>query len=200
MQHSFGGRIVQLIVGPEEKVLSVHEGLVSASPFFKAALSGKWKEGQMATIRLPEDDPETVHVYLNWVYGQNIEGFLERTSNGEEFRALSRAYVLGEKLLDPHFKNQIIDALIAHFFVTNNFPDGAAVTIIYNGTPKQSKAREALLDLFIWYAHEMDEDARNVYPKEFLHDLMNSLLHKCMPTSESPFRHSGRQHHHYHEH
>jgi len=47
----------------------VHESfLTSRSEFFRRALNGNWQEAETRVIKLPDDDPEIVALYINFVY------------------------------------------------------------------------------------------------------------------------------------
>ncbi|UPK97371.1 hypothetical protein LCI18_008306 [Fusarium solani-melongenae] len=48
---------------------NTHRAVVcSQSPFFKTALSSNFKEGASGTVDLPDDDPEIVHYFLEFLY------------------------------------------------------------------------------------------------------------------------------------
>lgn len=56
-------------VGLEAIGFKVHEASLKArSPFFVSALSTAWKEGREGIVKLPEDRPETVELYLKHLY------------------------------------------------------------------------------------------------------------------------------------
>jgi len=50
------------------KTYIVHsEALISRSVFFRKALSGPWKEANERVVRMPDDDIETLELYLHLV-------------------------------------------------------------------------------------------------------------------------------------
>lgn len=53
---------------PPVSYLVHKELLVSASPFFAAALNGAFAEGLDQAVRLPEEKPETFEWFLQWLY------------------------------------------------------------------------------------------------------------------------------------
>jgi len=96
---------------------TIHEALIrKESPFFEAALSRDWKEGEEKLVPMPEDRPDTFRLYVHWIYSRRI--FLEPFSDpdnqnrSKHLDHLIRAYILGDKLLDLDFQDAIIDILI----------------------------------------------------------------------------------------
>ena len=49
--------------------------LVHYSEFFRAALEGRFKENEEATVRLPEQKTGTFKFFLHWLYVQDLRGF-----------------------------------------------------------------------------------------------------------------------------
>lgn len=171
---------MKIIVGTSKEPFHVHESvLFTSSQFFKAAISGSWKESQEHTIELPEDDPKAFAIYSHWLYFAEIPGLLQAAKKGEsakqsaqEYYDLVSAYVLGDKLLDAEFQNAVIDAILDTCSTADSqdgkvyFPDADAVNHAYNNTTKSSKIRKMLVALYRhsagyqWLSEE--------HPKEFL--------------------------------
>jgi hypothetical protein len=71
MKLSIDGDVIKIKVGQEGVIFHVHENmLVRRSAFFRKALSGEWKESKDRTVELPENDPSTVALYCQAVYGR----------------------------------------------------------------------------------------------------------------------------------
>jgi hypothetical protein len=142
--------VVFLVGAHDPKRFIVHERLVSPrSEFARLALRGVWKEAQERTIKLPEDDPEVFSVYQQWLYDRLIH-----TSSGnlfpqtdDEYEALVKAYILGEKLLDTDFKDAIIDAIVDKFRSQCCFDTGLT-TLVFNETPSGSPLRRLWMDAY----------------------------------------------------
>ena len=65
---------VALVVGKSKRAFHVHVDLLcDASPFFKAAFTGKFKENSEKTMQLPEDDECTFELFVDWLYHQRYE-------------------------------------------------------------------------------------------------------------------------------
>lgn len=105
------GRAVDVLVGEEKEIFSVHEKLIRASsPFFDKAMSGAWLESPQHTIQLPEDEPEIFGIYVHWLYYDTLPVSCNEPSS--EYLNLMKAYTLGDKLLDTKFQDTVIDAIV----------------------------------------------------------------------------------------
>ncbi|OCL08416.1 hypothetical protein AOQ84DRAFT_388851 [Glonium stellatum] len=179
-----GGKCIEVLVGPEEETFMLHETLVrTQSRFFNNAMSREWKESAERRIRLPSESPDIFSLYQNWIYARKIPTALNepgRKGHAEYIR-LSQAYCLGEMLMDTTFKDAIVDAIISKAVTPAAdddcwYPDGKAIGLIYDGTPKDSPARELLVAFYHccgdsdWITKEDD------LPKDFLMDLTIALL------------------------
>ncbi|KAF2035330.1 hypothetical protein EK21DRAFT_106870 [Setomelanomma holmii] len=62
-----------IVVGPDGVRFVVHEALlVYHSDFFRAALTGHFKEATDKTIKLVEDDPGYFEIFVHWLYHQRF--------------------------------------------------------------------------------------------------------------------------------
>ena len=180
-----------IVVGAAEdaETHTVHKSILEKhADFWKSALNKCWEEGAKGKIRLPEDDPEAVGTYLEWMYTSKID--LNPLTNDdmsakdieEEFEHLARAYVFGEKAQDNAFCNGVIDAMFARVLgpgggIERAYPTTKAISIIYDGTPEGSPARKMCVYLGTQYGHsnwiESTEDGEH---PDYLRDLTRSLL------------------------
>lgn len=141
----FDSKPVTLVVGQEGKTteLVAHEIQLCNSRFFETALKKEWLEGQTRKIHLPDDDPETINRYLNFLYTGKIAG-----ASGLD--ALARLYVYGQKVLDLCLKNAVLKYILEELydiFERDLFMEGAC--IVYEGTPSSSLGRKLLVDIFL---------------------------------------------------
>ncbi|KAK5159717.1 hypothetical protein BJ546DRAFT_950332 [Cryomyces antarcticus] len=175
-------KIVTVRVGTGNDEFSVHEELVCASsPFFEAAMKPHWKEAKDRLVELPEDTAEIFGIYIQWLYTKGIASLPEDPSSdsflGEGYSLLASAYVLGEKLQDIAFKNDVVDAIMAESFNLNPngqrlFPGCHHIKIIYDGTPKSSLARRLLVDMYVRHGTgTWISDSCTTLPRDFLVDL-----------------------------
>lgn len=62
-----------IIIGKEEKKFVVHEHLLTHySDFFRAALTGDFKEAEDKIVRLEEEDPTVFEFFVHWLYYQRF--------------------------------------------------------------------------------------------------------------------------------
>ncbi|KAK5716560.1 hypothetical protein LTR15_009451 [Elasticomyces elasticus] len=186
---SIDGGTVKLLVGPKALPVTVHEELLrSRAAFFDAALNKCWAEGRSGQVMMPEDNPDIIKLYVQYLYTGKI--YLERTTTSAKLKnsdnlpgyiVLAEAYVFGERIQDSTFKNSVVSAVPARATeVLDNtywYPITNAVDIIYKGTMAGSLARRLMVELhvlrgganFISEDHEMNN-------KEFLADLARTML------------------------
>jgi hypothetical protein len=158
---------VILLVGKEQQEMLVHTNIISAhSDFFRAALKKEWAEGQTHIIKLPEDDPEIVTRYLDFVYHNRLVTQY-KSQPDSNYIDLALLYVYGERVLDIFIQNTIIEHLLKLTDVINrnhhghpHYPGPAVVEIVYEGTTPTSPFRRMLVDMYArhgleeWLAHE----------------------------------------------
>ena len=77
-----------VLVGPGKQRFDVHKALIcSRSDFFKAALTGNFKEVD-GTIKLPEQDPATFKYFVHWLYTDGLRGLYYPQSFGPRIAEL----------------------------------------------------------------------------------------------------------------
>lgn len=107
--------VVFLVGNPSPKRFTVHKSKIEPrSEFVHVVLRGQWRESQSCLITLSDDDPHVFSVYQRWLYNGKIYTSTGETAvdTEEEYGLLVRACILGEKFLDPDFKDAVIDAII----------------------------------------------------------------------------------------
>ncbi|GAB7333774.1 hypothetical protein MBLNU13_g05298t1 [Cladosporium sp. NU13] len=176
--------MIILVVGQAQEQMLVHASYLTArSEFFRAAFSKSWKEGQTRVTKLPEDDTETVGQYLDYVYGDRLPTYGQRTPDQTDamYLALARLYVFGVRVLDVAIRNTIVEHFIAFSSTINHglpgyhyYPGSAAVDAIYEGTTAASPVRRLLVNLYVrhgekaWLVPEL--------PSAFFQDVARELM------------------------
>ena len=199
---------MQVVVGLEEKsIFYVHENLLRYySPFFEAALSTSWREGTDGRIKLPDDEPDLLDAYIQFLYSgelliSSISTAASVKCNDEEvvYFVLAQLYALGEKLMDTRFKNEVIGRIFDHAYHTLKYsssdkrrPTASVVDMIYKSTTAGSPARTLMVDIYFWkgegdWVLGRPED-NNV---EFLTDLTQLLLQRTDRRSKRLIGHTG---------
>lgn len=102
--------IVYIHVGPgKPRVFGMHKALLCHhSLYFKAALTGNFKEAADAVIELDEEDPEVFSWFNDWLY----TGTLYKTNFNANH--LMHLYQFAEIRLIHRLQNDIIDEIIRH--------------------------------------------------------------------------------------
>lgn len=60
--------IVTFNVGKDGRLFAAHEDVLSASPFFAAAIRGQFFEAESKRIDLPDEEPEIFSCVLEYLY------------------------------------------------------------------------------------------------------------------------------------
>jgi len=60
--------IVTLVVGHEQRLFAAHEDVLCHSPYFAAALKGKFLDGGSKRVELPDEEPEILSCVLEFLY------------------------------------------------------------------------------------------------------------------------------------
>lgn len=189
---SLTGDFIKILVGPEPPLsLRVHKDLIcNSSVFFKSALSHDWKESQEQTVRLVEEDPEIVKLYIHWLYPGRIFEFSEKSKdNGnKQYLKCAKAYVLGDRLQDGGFCDAAVDVFMdgcqqAVWDVADTgFCSERVIIYIYENTTESSKLRELLVDVFAIHGDPY------WIPKsgapEFAHSIASKLLYVTQDIDE----------------
>lgn len=181
---------IKVLVGANKEVFYIHESVIrKPETFFDATLQEEWKEGQERVVELLEDSVDHFRLYAQWLYTGKIFCKSEARRN---VVIIARLYILGEKLLDRKFQDDVMNAMLAvthdespHFKENPScrvFPAEDTIAIIYEGTPPSSPMRRLLVDYYVGTGHE--ERAENwsdrpaLINHEFLIDLTKAMWEK----------------------
>ncbi|THZ85550.1 hypothetical protein D6C88_05561, partial [Aureobasidium pullulans] len=89
-----------------------------------------------------------------WVYsGRVFKKKLRDDEGSAKFLSYGQAYILGEKLLNHDFKNEVLDTLLTEILSGGKI-DLTLATLVYEGTAKTSPLRRLLVDIYTWYGHK----------------------------------------------
>ena len=134
-------------VGPESHSVTWNlpkDLLVHHSLFFSAALDGQFLESHSNSVSLPEDDPDTFKLFIQWLYLGSIP---------DHPPALCvQAWLLGDKLGCNAFCNSVISKLIYEFGSLGISP--SIISMIYGQTSEGCLLRAWALDQFCWDSRE----------------------------------------------
>ena len=164
---------VQVKVGQEEKVFTIHKGvLCGVSPFFRAAFEGQFVEGTEQVLRLPEDDSTLFRHFQLWVYTKHILEDGEALST-VKYKLLIDLHIFGDKYGIPGLQDAAIDVLIDEVIATKWYPT-SLFDHVYQNTASDSPLRGLCVDWTLWrldHAVIFAGNKRDRFPKDFLVDL-----------------------------
>jgi len=169
----------------------VHESfLTSRSEFFRRALNGNWQEAETRVIKLPDDDPEIVALYINFVYTGQLStakinekrisalGLLEfYDCIEEEHDTLFSIFILGEKLQDVKAKNATMAAMLD--LSRSRRPDSCwlmptvrTINRIYENTPPGSLIRRFIVRIWSSCSLRSIVNSANLMHEDFKEDVI----------------------------
>ncbi|KAK4891463.1 hypothetical protein LTR27_009958 [Elasticomyces elasticus] len=183
------GGTVKLLVGSMFQPFTVHEELIrSRAAFFDAALNKCWAEGRSGQVLMPEDNPDIIKLYVQYLYGGKIylecttaNAKLKRSDNLPEYIVLAEAYAFGEQIQDSTFKDSVVNAILARASELIDgeywYPITSAVDTIYKGTTTGSLGRQLMVDLHMLRGGVNSiSDDQELNNKDFLTDLARAML------------------------
>jgi hypothetical protein len=135
-------------------------------------------ESESRAVRLEQEDPEIMQIYLNWLYRGTLPVRHDEQGSGE-YMELAQAYVLGDQLQDNDFTDAVIDAIIDKYQYYNVWPGYNTVSYIFDNTADSAKARRLLVDIYAYVgnAEVLDKVEKNdSLPKAFLYRLAAALF------------------------
>jgi hypothetical protein len=183
---------VQLVVGPQELVVTVHEALLcAASKYFQKYLKGGFKESASKTVELPHEDAGTVQTIVSFMYVVAVSEGAARDDmqwiNSAVWEANSKTdvwmtkatnvYVLADKWCCIYLRSVILhavhklllsfSALATRELICCLLPP-RAVSIAWSQLPEGNPMRRLLVD--VWAATMWPYGAASLsdYPQEFL--------------------------------
>jgi hypothetical protein len=151
-------------------------------------------------IDMSMDSTEVVVLYVQWLYHARICVELVNPEDGTDasrsaeatkvYDMLAAAYVFGEKIMDPIFKNQITLKFMAADTVFNWCPGPNAATIVYEGTSAGSQMRRLISDMIAHAGsnHPSWEENFDNYPRETLVDIIKAMVRSRKAPQERMYR------------
>ncbi|TVY38290.1 hypothetical protein LOCC1_G007942 [Lachnellula occidentalis] len=104
-----GNEIVKLFVGNKRKEFTVHKKLLcDRADYFSKAFNGIFQEAQRGEMYLPEDDPDTVALLVDFLYRGTVPK-AKLIAGGA--RPLEKLYYLADKLCLPELMDRSADEL-----------------------------------------------------------------------------------------
>ncbi|KAG7005939.1 hypothetical protein G7Y79_00017g043210 [Physcia stellaris] len=198
-----GASMVTLLVGEKENPFHVHmEMICNESAFFKSAFmgAGQFEETAQKSMKLPEDDPETIDRMIQWIYFKTYPYDRKAAREGHQdaqsaLWQLAYLYVAADKYGIIALKNDIMHLLYGIAGLNKTIPQDEAVQYVYNNTDSGSNLRRLMAEWHVWFVesrwlkHEID-GAFVHENSEFAADLITGMAAKLYggtsPWTDSP--------------
>jgi hypothetical protein len=174
---TLSGGIASLNVGTPETPFDVHiELLCDSSPYFNNLFNDRFDRVPPATVRLPDDDPDTFTEFLNWVY----RGTIFQNQLHPPLIELFRLWVLAQKFEVPELQNLVVTRCKQKLdYQKKGVLPTNTINYVYNNTIPGSPLRQMTVNIFAQRATKANFSRyREEVPRAFLEDLCVFWLEK----------------------
>lgn len=192
MQSSQWRECIDLVIGPNKTLISIHQLLLRRfSDFFSASLSEPWVGSERRTIELPNECVEVVQLVCSWIYTKCLlkdgcqlpyipvadQELLSTDLRWDEFSVkeythLCEVYTFADQRLMPGLKNAVIDLLVAVLCLLQTKPIPILALVAAN-TPRDSALMRLLINFIV-----MTSDAAT------LCSLVRTSVHRGITTDD----------------
>ena len=122
--------------------------LTYCSPFFAAALDGRFAEAKSNTVLLPDENPGTFETFVQWMYTGEIQFDIRPDDSYEDWSGLLVDWwVLREKLGFQAFQDSAMIQLLA--FHRQRAVKPSTERAAYQGSTAESKLRKWAVEQFL---------------------------------------------------
>lgn len=175
-----------LLVGPKATPFLVHTTLLtSQSPYFRAALTGRFAEATENTIRLDDVDVSHFQLLVSWLYTGSIPPPYK--DGKPAYYTLLHAYALADRLCFEGLRNAVIDLISDLADRTNSVLTPSDTRILYDSIRDSAPLRNLVIDLFAFKKTDrLLETHQDTWHAAFLRDL---VVHLKRPVSTALTRH-----------
>lgn len=174
--------VVIVEVGAEHTAFSIHKGvLCHHSSFFRAALSGDFKEAHEGKVILDEDNAGIFKLVYYWMYlGRLYDQGPDTKKAHEVYRELAELWIFGDKRGMVSLKNDVIDTLHTFLLKAWAFPRVEVIALIYSKTTPTAMLRKIVVEYITETASLQNfiktcETAKVGLPVDIYHDVINRL-------------------------
>lgn len=180
----------------------VHEHLLTHySEFFRAALTGSFREAEDKTVKLEEDQPLTFEFFVHWLYYQRfpdkskgdadeitsawVKGDDEKNYGSTKSRNLINLHVFSDRYNIPQLFRKSMDEFYWHMSrASTDLPCTDAINTAFNALDQESPMCRYLIHVHCCVKREDWEVLdREDYPEDFL---WNALLRYADIATKGP--------------
>ena len=168
--------------------------LTRCSPFFDAALNGKFVEASSKVINLPEDNPIAFEIWVTWLSLGKCKDLFGTDYDNDYVRA----WTLGDKLACPAFQDHVMFQFLS-WWVSGEGLYLDTIKLAYEVSSPGSKLRHLFIDWFAWnkrngsLRQELDEYVTFLREQtEFSEDVVVREVEAGSNIGRSPFKEKHR--------
>jgi hypothetical protein len=176
----------KVVVGRKAQSFTVHLDLLTYhSPFFRAALTGSFKEAEKKLVTLSETYVETFELFVHWLYHQQFPTdvdspqllalYHDDEDSSFQFEVLVRLYVFCDKYDVPGLKRQCLDALFDHLTDAPELPHLNDVGIAFDNLDDKDPLRRMITDSYCYWSSGDCWEASRIQnlPSAFLAEVLS---------------------------
>jgi hypothetical protein len=185
--------VADIIVGPEKTKFKLHKDVAAAhSPFFAAALNGKFVEGETGQIILPDVEPKIFEHIVLWFYTRRLEESSAFYKDDKPtYFTLLDIYGLADQLCIEGLRNAVVDFMAELADQTNSVPTPLDSNLLYENIRDNAPIRRLVLELF---AFKKTDNLVATHPDEWHPTFLRELIWKLKrPGYSALMRHDLRR-------
>lgn len=168
-----------LLIGSKATPFLIHTSLLTTqSPYFRAALTGRFSEASENTIRLDDIEVQHFQLLVSWLYTGSIPPPYK--DGKPAYYTLLHVYTLADRLCFEGLRNAVVDLISDLADRTNSVLTPSDTRILYISLRDSAPLRTLILDLFAFKKTDrlLDSHADN-WHAAFLRDLTVLLKRPC---------------------
>ena len=153
MDRFHGEPVVTLYVGNDRELFYIHRHLLcNASPVFKAAFAGKFKESSELSMDLPDEDVGSVNRLVQWLYTKcyEVDDYGSQEHCDARSWQLARLNALADKYDIVTLRNDVVDKFFAIFSDAKTSPSLQLVEYVYTNSSRRCALRDLLAAAYCW--------------------------------------------------
>ncbi|CAD6504544.1 BgTH12-00053 [Blumeria graminis f. sp. triticale] len=186
IKSDMGSEVVQVVIGPEKKVFTIHKNLLMATggAFVNSLELETHSKGRRIT--LSKESPEVFKHFVDMIYTRQVPAVLKTMNDDSKalrLQSLCRLYVMVELLeLESTIRNQILDKIQDGFLLSNRLPEIPLIISIYRNTSEKSLLRKFVVACLVYQMRTKPEECIEIITKLFKasNDFINDFLKVCL--------------------
>jgi hypothetical protein len=158
----------------------VHEALlVYHSAFFRAALTGRFREAKTKTVRLEEDDPDVFEFFLHWLYYKQLpscdkaddKDLVARWMEENSYYRYLQLHIFADKYQVKKLERTTLDAVFVTISAIGSLlPNYNTIELAFDSLQPDSNMCRMLVDLYCYwedyeYTEKYDEPFHTMFLK-----------------------------------